>query len=587
MGIWIKLDIRSEMAQFKTTYDKSYALIIGINDYQYLHGLQTARFDAEETAQVLETQYGFETILLCDNEATHHEVMRRFNIMQAKATLDDRLVVYFAGHGLGFKGWLYQEGLLLTHDSIFEHNTYWPVINMSELTSQNRTQAKHSLVILDTCYSGLAVIPGSKSLNPDHVDQFNTVMGSERGSTGHQRSTVEQLDVHHALERFLTRRACYIMSSSSANESATDDCRVDGHTPFTGYLLRALTGNVEEARDRQTELLTADSVANYIRNCMAAEPQSFSAQSQQAPMMGPLMGDDGGRFVWQVNLFSMLLDMLGKPRIKRALLSPDSDLRYFGVKELVPLLDDVDLSDIASRILRTIAIDDLEHDIRSLAFDIVVEHEYSRAMKTAKLHPIQIEAQQPPDWELVLGDSFATKQNPERWPTGSFEGRWFSGRWAIHKQSYYWEAQARSTDIPFWGIFPEVSNVVTDFYVATAVHRHVGREDGEYGLVFRYLDDQNYYSFCISDKGNYLVRMCTGGQLETLLYGTYPVLAYTEAKELAVRAIGPELSFWINQNPVGNVINNTLQEGRTGLALFLYLDDTAMFEYTKFELYTP
>ena len=75
--------------------DKSYyALVIGINRYQYERPLQTAVNDAKAIDTLLRERYGFQTRLLLDADATRVNILGAF--AQYRRTLEesDSLLVY-------------------------------------------------------------------------------------------------------------------------------------------------------------------------------------------------------------------------------------------------------------------------------------------------------------------------------------------------------------------------------------------------------------------------------------------------------------------------------------------------------------
>ena len=131
--------------------------------------------------------------------------------------LDDHFVVYAAGHGIGLEGQVRSEGFIVTHDS--DPSSGFRLIKMRDLIDPNFTKAKHAFVILDTCHSGFAV-------------------------TYEQPRAVKRppADPRLAMKQFLTRKAYQVLASANSLETATDAALYDGHTPFTGYLLRALSG---------------------------------------------------------------------------------------------------------------------------------------------------------------------------------------------------------------------------------------------------------------------------------------------------------------------------------------------------------
>ena len=81
-------------------YSDSWALIIGINDYQYVEPLNYAVSDAEAVRDMFVSKYGFKeenVILMLDEEATKDNILMEFNEILKKAGEKDRVVVFYAG----------------------------------------------------------------------------------------------------------------------------------------------------------------------------------------------------------------------------------------------------------------------------------------------------------------------------------------------------------------------------------------------------------------------------------------------------------------------------------------------------------
>ncbi len=128
------------------------ALVIGNNAYSHLPPLKTAVNDAQSVAQTLERDYGFNVELLVD--ATRGDILRAFARLRARLVFDDNLLVYYAGHGLLDE--IGQQGYWLPVDAEDGIPTNW--ISTGDITVMLRAiQAKHVMVVADSCYSGTLV----------------------------------------------------------------------------------------------------------------------------------------------------------------------------------------------------------------------------------------------------------------------------------------------------------------------------------------------------------------------------------------------------------------------------------------------
>lgn len=126
-----------------------HALVVGNNDYQHLPKLHTAINDAHTIASLLQNKYGYKVRLLTN--ATRAEILTAINDYRRTLTIYDNLLIYYAGHG-----WLDKDagqGYWLPVDATRETQVKW--VSNSAITSEIRAiQAKHVMVVADSCYSG-------------------------------------------------------------------------------------------------------------------------------------------------------------------------------------------------------------------------------------------------------------------------------------------------------------------------------------------------------------------------------------------------------------------------------------------------
>ena len=126
-----------------------HALVIGNQKYANLPDLSTPANDAREVATLLRSRYGFKTRLLTN--ATRYEILSALNELRAQLTEQDNLLIFYAGHGeldnVNLRGhWL-------PVDAEAESSANW-ISNIAITDVLNVMQAKHVMVIADSCYSG-------------------------------------------------------------------------------------------------------------------------------------------------------------------------------------------------------------------------------------------------------------------------------------------------------------------------------------------------------------------------------------------------------------------------------------------------
>mgnify|MGYP006270827543 CR=1 FL=1 len=130
-------------------FGRYYALIIANQDYQQLPNLSTPIDDATAIAEVLRGKYGFKTRIL--RNADRYTTLSALNTLREKITDQDNLVLYYAGHGELDRA--NDRGYWLPVDAEADNSANW-ISNIDITDIIAAMQAKHVLVIADSCYAG-------------------------------------------------------------------------------------------------------------------------------------------------------------------------------------------------------------------------------------------------------------------------------------------------------------------------------------------------------------------------------------------------------------------------------------------------
>ena len=183
-------------------YDNSWALVVGINKYENVRPLNYAVDDASAIKNVLINNYGFprsNVNVLLNNEATQSNIKKQLNALVRSAKSNDRVVFYFAGHGMtetsGLEGT--DMGFLLPVEADKE-NLYLTAIPMDELKRiSNMSKAKHMMFLVDACYGGLAA-QNTRSLQeadvPNFVEKISTDFSRQIITAGGKSEEVLEKD---------------------------------------------------------------------------------------------------------------------------------------------------------------------------------------------------------------------------------------------------------------------------------------------------------------------------------------------------------------------------------------------------------
>ena len=240
---------------FKNEYGTSHALIIGIDVYVSAPPLRFAVSDATGVKAAIES-LGFKSEnvqILLNQTATRSNITNAFlKYSQNGCAYDDRLVVFFAGHGHTVDSYRGQVGFLVPHDG--DPRDLSTLIRWDEFTrNADLLPAKHVLFLMDACYGGLMV---TRSATPGSV---------------------------RFVRDMLTRHSRQVLTAGKANETVADSGGpLPNHSIFTGHLLDALSGRAKDNNDN----VTANGVMSYVYSRVSNDPDS-----QQTPHYGYLQGD--------------------------------------------------------------------------------------------------------------------------------------------------------------------------------------------------------------------------------------------------------------------------------------------------------
>jgi hypothetical protein len=234
-----------------------FALIIGINNYRNLDRLKTAVNDARTVAQVLKDDYGFETALLLNEQATRDGIMKELNMLRKKLTSRDKLLIYYAGHGDYNKET--DTAYWMPVNAERDDNTNW--IESKSISDQLKLiSARHILVVSDSCYSGTLT-----------------------------RSAVTNLsgnDTRDIYLRKLEEKTSRILISSGGNEPVSDSGGKT-HSIFADVFIKAL-------KKAEKDIFTAEELHTlYIK-------ESVAGRTAQTPEYKVIRnsGHDGGDFIF-------------------------------------------------------------------------------------------------------------------------------------------------------------------------------------------------------------------------------------------------------------------------------------------------
>ncbi len=268
-------------------FERNIAVIIGINQYQNgIPILKTPVNDARRLAKILEDKYEYKKPYVLEN-ANGNEI-EQFLTKKLPALIGkkDRLLFYFAGHGVPLESEDGPQGYMVPADG----NPTQAKTSYLAMQDVNRwleaIQARHLLVILDCCFAGTFRWSGTR-----RVLQLPEIQ-KER------------------YERYISGTAQQVLTSTGKNEEALDTFgkrEAEGqqrHSPFAAALFRGLEDEEADLSidGKKDGVITAGELSIYL-NQVAGDTAKNKNDHQQTTHFWSLAQHESGQFVFETPNF--------------------------------------------------------------------------------------------------------------------------------------------------------------------------------------------------------------------------------------------------------------------------------------------
>ena len=269
-----------------TPFAHSIGVVIGIDHYgNGVPELRTAANDARRLGELLRDRHGYDITAILDADATQARITALLTKeLPARVGPDDRVLFYFAGHGVAHDSDEGPNGYLLPVDAKRGDETTYldmPLVHDALLA----LTCRHMLIVLDSCFSGAFRWSGTRDVE-DVVDVV------------HQEK----------FDRYVRDPAWQVITSASQDQKALDQLSAgslgsrdgDGaHSPFALALFDGLSGKGDVIpRDGGDGLVTATELYLYLDE--ALQSAAIAAGKNQTPRLWPLKKHDKGEFVFFV-----------------------------------------------------------------------------------------------------------------------------------------------------------------------------------------------------------------------------------------------------------------------------------------------
>ncbi|NEO71088.1 caspase family protein [Moorena sp. SIO3H5] len=266
---------------------RNLAFIIGINNYiNGISPLNTAVNDAKKLVEILRQKHGYQ-VWVCLDEIASLTNLNKFldKTLPEQVTENDRLLFYFAGHGVALNGDDGPAGYLIPQDAkLGDTNSYLSMTKLHDALIQ--LPCRHFLGILDCCFAGAFKWSSTRDLltSPEPIYQ-------ER------------------YKHFITDPAWQIITSSACDQKALDNFNLDSvrgqvgnHSPFASALLNALEGAADSyppatnGKPAGDGVITATELYLHLRDRIEITTEKY--HQRQTPGIWCLNKHDKGEYIF-------------------------------------------------------------------------------------------------------------------------------------------------------------------------------------------------------------------------------------------------------------------------------------------------
>jgi len=247
-----------------------WAVVIGVNSYPHVRQLKYAVNDAVAFSNHL-VEYNQvpkeNVVLLLDEEANLTRLRSALGIhMKNKASKEDMVIIYFAGHGATERDSTSPDGdglekYLLPYD-VDPKELYATAMPMEEISRLfSRIRSDRLVFIVDTCYSGAS--------------------GGRTVSVADIRAGISD----GFLDRITGGKGKIILTASAANEVSAESDEMQ-HGIFTHFLIKGLQGEADSDGDG---LITVDEVYTYVSKQVPQATNQEQHPVKKGIVEGPLV----------------------------------------------------------------------------------------------------------------------------------------------------------------------------------------------------------------------------------------------------------------------------------------------------------
>ncbi len=182
------------------------------------------------------------------------------------------------------------------------------------------------------------------------------------------------------------------------------------------------------------------------------------------------------------------------------------------------------------------------------------------------------------DLPLKYKDDFSDSNSG--WDDAS--GPYYTKRYGNHQ----YNIDINTNNLVVWGL---ANRHTADFKIEVETIKRQGGNNNTYGIIFRFVDTNNYYRFDVSSDGFFHLAKLQQGQWHILVdwTGSGRINKGEDPNHLAVHAFGPQIAVFANEQKLAQVTDDSFQSGNFGFFASSFDDPNIWVSFDNLRLYAP
>jgi hypothetical protein len=183
---------------------------------------------------------------------------------------------------------------------------------------------------------------------------------------------------------------------------------------------------------------------------------------------------------------------------------------------------------------------------------------------------------------------------PGIWEVGHTDDTLITSDYSVANGKYHWDLTAKDGVISYSTPKEKIEIPFDDYQVSVDTHMLSGPEDASYGVLFDFVDDNNYWEWAVSEDGNGRLDALVGGDWQDTAYQFSVPIKKGETNTLTIKVSKDLLYFYVNGALAGSYKNpdpgtsSFVKSKTNGLCADIYnAGDKVSIEFDNYVISVP